>query len=319
MDVSSPVPVQSSLPDQSPLPNQVRYGLSFLLWPALFCGGLTLAGLAFQSTAPIAWFNVGYLSVISLIALFERLMPFAADWLASDGETFNSLAHTLLSKGIVQIGAMIAASFPMALAVLALPPVSDTSSLWPHDWPMAMQVALALLMAELGLYWAHRLAHEHVPLWRFHALHHSVTRLWVLNTGRFHLVDTLFKVALGQTPLYLLGAPLQVFLWVGAVTAFIGLLTHCNIEMRTGILDYVFNTPRLHRWHHSMDLREGNKNYGENLVVWDILFGTYFNPDRRPSTHIGIPGRIARTFLGQLAQPFSKKGLREILGPDQKD
>jgi ornithine lipid hydroxylase len=303
MDVSSPA-----------APLRVRHFLSYLLWPTLFFGGLYGASLAFQTTAPITWFNVSYLSVVSLIALFERVMPFTADWLASDGETFNSIAHSLLSKGIVQIAATIGASFPMVVAMLALPPVSEASSLWPHSWPMPAQVALALVLAEFGLYWAHRLAHEYLGLWRFHALHHSVTRLWVLNTGRFHVIDSLFKVALGQAPLYLLGAPLEVFLWVGAVTAFIGILTHCNIDMRTGVLDYVFSTPRLHRWHHSKDPREGNKNYGENLVVWDLLLGTYFNPDRPPSTDIGITGRVARTFVGQLVQPFSRKGTREILG-----
>ena len=63
---------------------------------------------------------------------------------------------------------------------------------------------------------------------------------------------------------------------------YIGLLTHCNVAMRFGPLSLVFNTPELHRWHHSMDLREGNKNYGENLAIWDLLFGTWFNAARRP-------------------------------------
>jgi sterol desaturase/sphingolipid hydroxylase (fatty acid hydroxylase superfamily) len=112
----------------------------------------------------------------------------------------------------------------------------------------------------------------------------------------------------------LLGAPLPVFLWVSAVTAFIGLLTHCNIDVRTGLFDRVFCTPRLHRWHHSRVLAEGNMNYGENLMLWDQVFGTYFNPPRRPPADIGIDGRIATGFLPQLAQPFTARGIREILG-----
>lgn len=308
--------MDASSPTTSPRPAQ--YLLSLVLWPVLFFGGLFCAGLAFRSANPILWFNVGYLGIIALIALFERLIPFTPDWLSPDGETFNDLAHTMLTKGVVQIAAMIGASFPMVIAMITLPAVSTGYSFWPLGWPMPMQVALGLVIAEFGLYWAHRIAHEHLTLWRFHALHHSVTRLWVINTGRFHIVDSLFKVALGQAPLYLLGAPLEVFLWVGAVTAFIGLLTHCNIEMRTGILDYVFSTPRLHRWHHSKDLREGNKNYGENLVIWDLVFSTYYNPDRPCSTDIGITGRVSDTFIKQLVQPFSKKGAREILGRKPK-
>jgi sterol desaturase/sphingolipid hydroxylase (fatty acid hydroxylase superfamily) len=93
-----------------------------------------------------------------------------------------------------------------------------------NPWPMPVQVLLALVIAEFGLYSAHRLAHEHLALWRFHALHHSVTRLWVVNTGRFHFLDSLFKIVVSQAPLYLLGAPLDVFLWVGAVTRIYGAL-----------------------------------------------------------------------------------------------
>lgn len=288
--------------------------LSWMLWPALFAAGLIGAGFSFQSHAPLLWFNVVYLAIVCAIALFERVMPFEHQWLQRDGETFNDVAHTLLSKGGVQLAAALGATAPMAVATVAHPFVVGLPDIWPSNWPLALQVVLGLVIAEFGLYVAHRAAHEILSLWRFHALHHSVERLWVVNTGRFHFMDSLFKIALSQLPLYLLGAPLPVFLWIGAVTAFIGLLTHCNIDVRTGPLDLIFSTPGLHRWHHSRVLAEGNMNYGENLVLWDQLFGTYLNPNRRPPTDIGISGRVADNFIGQLFQPFSKKGYRQILG-----
>jgi len=293
--------------------------VSSLLWPAIFCAGLTGAYFAFESDMHLLWFNVVYLSTVAVIALFERLMPYEKTWQKRDGETFNDIAHTLLNKGGVQIAAAIGTSFPMAVATVAQPALSYHSHFWPDQWPMAFQAVLGLIVAEFGLYMAHRLAHEHLSLWRFHALHHSVERLWVINTGRFHVIDTLFKIALGQIPLYLLGAPLPVFLWIGAVTAFIGLLTHCNVDMRTGPLDLIFSTPRLHRWHHSKILAEGNTNYGENLVIWDQLLGTFYNPPRASSTDIGITGKVAKGFLAQLAQPFSKKGRKEIIGKKPKE
>ncbi|AYD02259.1 sterol desaturase family protein [Neorhizobium sp. NCHU2750] len=295
-----------------------RMVLSWMIWPAIFCGGLVGCYFAFQSASHLLWFNVVYLSVVAIIAIFERLMPYEQTWLKRDNETFNDIAHTLLNKGGVQIAAAIGTSAPMAVATVAQPVFVLPVRLWPDSWPFALQVVLGLIIAEFGLYWAHRLAHEKMSLWRFHALHHSVERLWVINTGRFHVVDSLVKIALSQIPLYLLGAPLPVFLWIGAVTAFIGLLTHCNIEVRTGPLDWLMSTPRLHRWHHSRLLAEGNTNYGENLVLWDMVFGTYYNPPRPSSTNIGISGRVAKTFLGQLAQPFSAKGFREIMGRKPK-
>src|SRR5258706_15974290 len=96
-----------------------------------------------------------------------------------------------------------------------------------------------------------------------------------------------------------------IFMWVSAVTAFIGILTHCNVRMRFGWLNYVFNTPGLHRWHHSMELREGNKNYGENLVLWDLFFGTFFDEaGRRPPADIGIRRAMPKTFFGQIPVPL---------------
>lgn len=293
--------------------------LSYVLWPALFGCGLLGAYCAFESDHPLLWFNVVYLSIAAGIALFEYLMPYERDWLAPDGEIVNDIAHTLLTKGAVQVAAAAGATFPILVAMVAQPHVGNDDGLWPTGWPLPLQVALALVIAELGLYAAHRYAHERLILWRFHALHHSVERLRVFNTGRFHVVDSIVKAALSQVPLYLLGAPLPVFLWVGAVTAFIGLLTHCNIEMRTGFLDWVFSTPRLHRWHHSRDVKVGNTNYCENVVLWDQLLGTYHNPPYPSSTDIGIKGEIAKSFWTQLTQPFTKEGVRQILGRRKKN
>lgn len=288
--------------------------LSWLLWPALYSLGLLGVGVAFASPLPLLGFNLVYLSVALAIAAFERWMPHEPRWLQDDGETPCNLAHTLLTKGSAQAVAAAAASFPMVTAMLVRPAMHSATGLWPAHWPLLAQVVLALVIAELGLYAAHRSAHERPLLWRFHALHHSVRRLWVVNTGRFHVMDSAFKAVLGQLPLYLLGAPVAVFAWVGAVTAITGLLTHCNIALRTGWLDGVFATPTLHRWHHSKVLAEGNRNYGENIVLWDLLFGTWFNPPRRPPADIGIDGHIAPDFMGQLAQPFTASGAKEIMG-----
>jgi sterol desaturase/sphingolipid hydroxylase (fatty acid hydroxylase superfamily) len=280
-----------------------RYILAYLSWPLVFFSGLTGAHFAFAGDRPMVAFSAVYAGEVLLLFLLERTIPYEQRWLEADGETANDIAHTVLTKGLVQLAALSAAIFPMLAAGLLQPLAAMQFSLWPSSWPMIFQAALAVIIAEFGLYWAQ---------------HHSVTRLWVINTGRFHVIDSLFKIALSQIPLYLLGAPLPVFWWLGAVTAFIGILTHCNVDMRTGLVDFVFSTPRLHRWHHSKDLREGNTNYGENVVLFDQLFGTYFNPDRPSSTDIGIKGQIAPGFVSQLAQPFTKDGVRQILGRQPK-
>ena len=310
-----PLPNNETIMTWCVVSRRLRTVLSWTLWPVLFGAGVLGTDLALASPHPLLWFNVVYLGVALAIGLLERLMPHERRWLLADHETLDNLAHTLLSKGLAQAGAVFATGVAMLSATAAEGRLTMSGAPWPVEAPLAPQVVLGLVVAEFGLYIAHRLAHETRAFWRFHALHHSVRRLWVVNTGRFHIVDSLLKVAFSQTPLYLLGAPLPVFLWISAVTAFIGLLTHCNIDLRTGPIDRIFNTPGLHRWHHSKVLREGNSNYGENLVLWDLLLGTYFNPPRRPPADIGIRGHVARGFLRQLLQPFTAAGVRALFRP----
>ena len=137
------------------------------------------------------------------------------------------IGHTLLSKLAVQ--ALILSVGVMGAAQAVAPPGAGW---WPHGWPLPLQVLLGMTIAEFGFYWAHRLAHERPLLWRFHAVHHSVTRLWFVNTGRFHFINTVISVAFGTGVALAAGVPKDILIWVSAITAYVGLLTHCNVEMR---------------------------------------------------------------------------------------
>jgi sterol desaturase/sphingolipid hydroxylase (fatty acid hydroxylase superfamily) len=273
-------------------------------WPALVAGtiALTATGRQVSGLPDVVVFNTVYLGLAAALFFLERLLPFERGWLADDGEVGTDLAHTVFNKGIAQVLLVVGAAFGVAELV-----ASEGAGLWPEHWPLALQIALGLLIAEIGLYAAHRMAHELPLLWRFHAVHHSATRLWFFNTGRFHVVDTMKSIALSQPLLFLAGAPVEVFQWVSMVTAYLGMLTHCNVDMRLGPLNLLVNSPELHRWHHSMEIREGNRNYGENLMVFDHAFGTWLLPAARPPAMIGIREAMPRGFLGQLVQPFRSR------------
>jgi len=273
--------------------------LRAVLWPTLFVLCLVAVAISMEAGAPAVGFNLTYIALAVTLAVLERVLPHERRWLDLDDQLVPDLLHTVLTKGLVQVIVLMTAVIGVADVLAA-----EGGAWWPRGLPLAVEVMLGLLVVEFGLYWAHRLSHEVPLLWRFHAVHHSVERLWFFNTGRFHVVDTVLSLAAGQALLMLAGAPKDVVVWTAAITAFIGILTHCNVDMRTGVLDYVFNTPRLHRWHHSRNPREGNSNYGENLMVFDLLFGTFLRPARRPPSDIGIDGPMPRGFVGQLVKPF---------------
>ncbi len=257
------------------------------------CCAILAAGFA-RGQATLL-FNVSYLWIVLWLFLLERFMPYREEWRAPDGQIFQDLAHSLLNKGLVQLLIVVLAGNGL---------LDHRNSGFLSDAPLLLQVGCGLVGSELGLYWAHRLKHEWPSLWRFHAVHHSVLKLWLVNTGRFHFVDSLLAV-LASLPFFLVsGMSMDAIIWVSAITAYIGILTHCNVAMNCGWLSYLFNTPTLHRWHHARDGVIGNSNYGENLVLWDMLLGTYYNPPGRQVGIIGIDAHMPSGFLDQLAVPF---------------
>ncbi len=280
--------------------------MSWLAWPGLIAICMLITGYGFAIDRPALFFNLAYVFLAVCLIVLERTMPHEPSWNESDGQTFADIAHTLLSKGTVQMIVIFGTVIGITTYVTAA--WEPGYGIWPRTWPIWIQAVMGIVIAEFGLYWAHRIAHEWPWLWRFHAVHHSVTRLWIVNTGRFHFVDSLKSILLGIAFLLALGAPMEVLTWLSAVTAFIGMLTHCNVDMRFGVLSWWFNTPELHRWHHSRDLNEGNKNYGENIMIWDHLFGTFFNTRaKRPPEDIGISEAMPPGFLQQLAWPFCSR------------
>ncbi|MFO1436085.1 MAG: sterol desaturase family protein [Gammaproteobacteria bacterium] len=278
---------------------------AYTAWPAILfaCVSAIAWGIAI-GRGPLV-FSITYVCLGLTLFALERWLPHEREWLRNDGQMIPDLCHTLVSK-LFAYYLVVAGGSLGIFAALRVP-----YPLWPSASPMWMQVVLGLAIAEFGFYWAHRFSHEWKWLWPFHAVHHSVRRLWFFNTGRFHMVDTLRSMVFGLPLLFMVGAPEIIFTWVSAITAVIGLLTHCNIDLRTRKLHWVCNTPALHRWHHSRDVREGNSNYGENLMLWDLIFGTYFDANRQPPKDIGIAEFMPRNYLGQLFGPFRWRRLQD--------
>ena len=298
----------------------IRYAVSWILWPGLLiiCMSITAYGFSFDDPyLPFIGFNLSYLFLILSLLWLEKIMPHEQTWHAPDGQTWANIAHTLTSKGTSQ-ALLMANSYIGANILTGGADGLLGIQIWPSHWPIAAQILLAIITSEFMLYWAHRTAHEFMFLWRFHAIHHSVKKLWIVNTGRFHFIDSLYSIVMGIIPLLILGASMDIMMWLAAITAFIGMLTHCNVEMRFGIISWIFNTPEIHRWHHSKVLKEGNSNYGENIMLWDHIFGSFFHENRRPPANIGIHEHMPAKFTHQLIWPFLTKKQKNNLRTQQE-
>jgi sterol desaturase/sphingolipid hydroxylase (fatty acid hydroxylase superfamily) len=265
-----------------------------------------------RGVAPAFALVVTDTAALACVAVAERLLPFRRHWNRDHGDTATDAAHALVSG----LGGQQALK-PLldAAGVIGAGWIARTlgAGAWPADWPLAAQLGLAMLIAELGTYWTHRAQHRWEPLWRFHAVHHSAPRLYWLNAARFHPGDLCLLFASWYLPLAVLGCPEPVLALTAMFDTVLGLLQHSNIDVRLGWLNRVFSMAEPHRWHHSRTLAEANTNYGSNLSVWDVAFGTFHLPaGRLPPADVGLADMpsFPAGWAAQIAAPFRWRALQ---------
>ena len=255
-------------------------------------------------------FPAVFAALYAAIAVAEWRLPYRHEWNRPQGDVVTDAAH-LVFTGIGSNELVRVTFYGAAVTGAAWLAERTHGGVWPRHWPLPAQLALALLVAEFGHYWFHRLSHENALVWRVHAVHHSALRLYWLNATRFHPLDLFALIACQTVPLIVLGADAAALTAYGLFTGAYGQLQHCNIAVASGPLRWLFSTPELHRWHHSDDPAEGNSNYGAVLSTWDLLFGTFFWPrDRRFTGPVGLRGLpgFPQRYLRQLLSPFRWPG-----------
>jgi len=282
----------------------------WLVFPALIGGGLGLgyAFIALGVNPILAALGIS-IGAMPIVALLEHLLPYREDWNANDGDVQADVWHLVIEQIMMPnlakpIWNAMLAGFTAWMAA------RYGANLWPHSWPLLAQLFLMLLIAEFGRYWFHRWAHEVPWLWRFHAIHHSPNRLYWLNAGRVHPVEKVFFLIPEVVPFIIMGTNVETLGLYAIFNSIHGLLQHSNIDLKAGPLNYIFSLAELHRWHHAKEIHESNNNYGNNLIVWDILFGTYLLPRDREVGIIGLLNRdYPKSYLGHLKAPFHERDI----------
>ena len=211
-------------------------------------------------------------SILTLVLawVLERWQPYRKDWLKNRGDVKADMTSAGVMIGLID--PLLKASAPLVVvwlyATFTVTPILAELTLW-------FQIFIVLLLVELGKYWSHRLHHQLTSLWWLHALHHSSERLYFLNGLRFHPLNYILSFLIAVMPVMVLGVSPDAIIGYLAITQPIVLLQHANIDLRHGWLNWVFSTPEAHRWHHSVKSDEANRNYGNALLIWDHVFGTF--------------------------------------------
>ncbi len=146
-----------------------------------------------------------------------------------------------------------------------------------------VQLVAVVLVLDFFFYWMHRAKHHYDWWWRLHETHHSSDQLDWFSSVRFHPLEKILDRVIYLLPLAVLGPSQDVLLGLAAIDASIATLAHANLNVRIGPLIYVFVGPEMHAWHHASDPEHQRTNFGNNLSIFDWLFGTASLPGGRPA------------------------------------
>ena len=276
----------------------VRFLLRFGLFPLIFLGGNAL-GISMAATGAPLWQRLlVLLGAISLMLVAERTLPYEPRWNRMHGDRGRDIAHAIVNTAFNHVGIWMLPLFA-GLGVFA--------GFWPETWPFWLQVVFAVVVLDLGITLTHYFSHRIGLLWRFHAVHHSVERMYGFNGLMKHPIHQTIETIGGMTPLLILGIPATVAAAVAFAVVLQLLLQHSNVDYRIGPFKYAFAGAEVHRFHHRKGASLGDVNFGLFTTLWDHLLGTfYYAPQRVEVDALGIGDRptYPRGYLAQLIEPF---------------
>jgi sterol desaturase/sphingolipid hydroxylase (fatty acid hydroxylase superfamily) len=218
--------------------------------------------------------------------------------------------------GLGAIGLVLIAALPLSMLAASRWARAEGFGLFNDvEAPFWVEVSIAWLLLDLGMYALHRALHEVRWLWPLHRVHHSDVEFDVTTGLRFHpgelLLSQLFRLGM----VMLLGAPpASVLAYELSFAAFL-LFQHANVRIAPlpeRVIRAVLVTSDMHRTHHSAHRDETDSNFGFVLSLWDRIFRSYVRTarDEPRQMRIGlpdfrVPGR--QTLRALLTQPLERQ------------
>ena len=219
---------------------------------------------------PVTLATPAFVLLVALEMLWARRRAPAA---YCPRDTLTSLA--------LGLGSTVAAALT-AGAVLA-------TALWLHEYrlldiPYAWwSWPLAFVLDDLAYYVFHRSAHRVRWFWASHVIHHSSQHYNLSTALRQTWTGFLSLAFVFRLPLFLIGFPPALVFFCAALNLVYQFWIHTEAVGRMPAwFEAVMNTPSHHRVHHATNARYLDRNYAGVFIVWDKLFGTYYDRPERP-------------------------------------
>jgi len=260
--------------------------------------------MTFASAVYWSLFVVAFLAV----AIWESVRPKRElSWPA--GRRWGRHGLLLAIAGVISTVVFRVSPIAMATAVSG-----SRFGILSRPWlPFLVRCAATIILLDLLHYATHRAFHSFAVLWHVHEVHHSDPDFDVSTSGRFHPIEVVLVqgATLGAVALL---APPPVAVFASSLLAMaLNFFSHANAALPKrldALVRAVLVTPDMHRIHHSEEIAEQSRNFGQTFPWWDRLFGTYLaDPAAGEKMTTGITGIRGVSSLGlgfMLAEPFRR-------------
>ncbi len=255
----------------------IKYGL----YPVLLVTVLAIIYLSvsFSEDYKVVYGVTTVFLVFTLI-FFERLFPLNPEWSMTGRSFVRDLKYIAIDAPVIGVT-------KSAFGIFAIY-YSETHKGIFQNAPFLISTIGYLIVFEFFQYWYHRLSHAGKGkigkfFWRVHLAHHLPDKVYVVMHAVFNPINAFLTTTIIQVPLIFLGVSPEAALAATLLIDLQSLVSHFNVDIRAGYLNYIFIGTETHRCHHSANINEA-KNFGNTLAIWDIIFGTfYYKPGTAPA------------------------------------
>jgi sterol desaturase/sphingolipid hydroxylase (fatty acid hydroxylase superfamily) len=142
---------------------------------------------------------------------------------------------------------------------------------------------IAFLLNDLAYYTDHRISHRTGFFWAIHTTHHSSNEMNLLVANRGTVLDVGGAMSVTYYLLPIFGVHPAMFLACKFFANLWGIFNHTRRVKRMGLLEEILATPANHRVHHGTEPKYLDRNYGQVLILWDRLFGSFQREEEEPT------------------------------------
>ena len=140
---------------------------------------------------------------------------------------------------------------------------------------------LLFLATDFVWYWYHRFGHEINLFWAAHIVHHQSDDFNFTVAARITVFQAIAR-GLFWSVLPIIGFSAEMITILLLIHGTYPFFTHTQLVGKLGWLEHIFVTPTHHKLHHSSNAEYLDKNYGDMLIIWDKIFGTYVEETVEP-------------------------------------